>query len=166
MLRNIAYYILIISLSYNIACGQMTFEEKLESLYKKSVPLIGDTELKDISDNEVYILDTRSEEEFEVSHIQGAQFVDYKSFEIEDVKSIPKDATVIVYCSVGYRSERIGEKMLESGYENVNNLYGGIFNWKNNGHQVVNNLNLPTDSVHTYNKRWSKWLEKGVKVYD
>ncbi len=144
----------------------MTFEEKLESLYKKSVPLIGDTELKDISDNEVYILDTRSKEEFEVSHIEGAHFIDYQSFEMEDIKSIPKDATVIVYCSVGYRSERIGEKMLESGYENVKNLYGGIFNWKNNGHQVVNNLDLPTDSVHTYNKRWSQWLEKGIKVYD
>jgi 3-mercaptopyruvate sulfurtransferase SseA len=70
-----------------------------------------------------------------------------------------------VYCSVGYRSERVGEKLQKLGYQNVYNIYGGIFEWKNEGMQVVNRQNQPTDSVHTYNKNWSKWLLKGVKVY-
>jgi hypothetical protein len=70
-----------------------------------------------------------------------------------------------VYCSVGYRSERIGEKLLKLGYTDVVNLYGGIFEWKNQGLDVYNSSNYPTDSVHTYNKSWGKWLVKGIKVY-
>ena len=79
---------------------------------------------------------------------------------------IPKNKEIIVYCSVGYRSERIGEKLLDMGYTKVYNLHGGIFDWKNQSQIVVNDLNLPTDSVHTYSKAWSIWLHKGIKVYE
>ncbi|MCA6407991.1 MAG: rhodanese-like domain-containing protein, partial [Cytophagales bacterium] len=89
----------------------------------------------------------------------------YGSYSIEDLKKLPKNEKIIVYCSVGYRSERVGEKLQKLGYQNVYNIYGGIFEWKNEGMPVVNRQNQPTDSVHTYNKNWSKWLLKGVKVY-
>ncbi len=156
------------------ACGQMTYEEKLQQLYKNTVPLIeGEVLLKtmptgdaDHSASTLYILDTRAPKEYAISHIPGALLVDYDNFKTKDVKHIPKDAKVIVYCSVGYRSERIGEKLLKMGYQDVKNLYGGIFQWVNEGHQVVNPSLAPTDSVHTYNKNWSQWLKKGVKVYE
>ncbi len=149
------------------AFGQRTFDEKLESLYKKTVPLVQPEELLQFekSDNSLVILDTRSAEEFSISHLPEARFIDYDRFKISDVENIAKDTRIILYCSVGYRSERIGEKLLKAGFKEVYNLYGGIFQWKNDGHQVVNNLNKPTDSVHTYNEKWSKWLEKGIKVY-
>lgn len=146
------------------ACGQKSFDEKLHELYKGTVPLIQAEDLKK-SDGEVILLDTRTLEEFEVSHLKGAQLVDYESFNKKVVKDIPKEANIVVYCSVGYRSERIGEKLIEMGYSNVHNLYGGIFDWKNQSKEVVNKHEIPTDSVHTYNFRWSKWLKNGVKVY-
>ncbi|WP_370089913.1 rhodanese-like domain-containing protein [Ekhidna sp.] len=146
------------------SCGQKTFDEKMESLYKKTVPLIKADSLKPKL-SEVVILDTRAREEFEVSHISSARLVDYDGFEVEQVNDIPKDKEVIVYCSVGYRSERVGEKLQKAGYTNVKNLYGGIFGWKNEGNEVVGMNNLPTDSVHVYNRLWGKWLFKGTKVY-
>ena len=146
------------------SCGQGSYDEKLASLYKKTVPLIPAASLKQRQSN-VVILDTRAKEEFEVSHIEGARFLDYDGFKISDVGDISKDSEVIVYCSVGYRSERIGEKLQKAGYTNVKNLYGGIFSWKNEGYQVVGGQGFPTDSVHTYNKSWGKWLIKGIKVY-
>lgn len=146
------------------SCGQRTFDEKMESLYKKTVPLIRADDLK-TKLNETIILDTRSDEEYGVSHIIGARFVDYDDFEIEQVKGVSKDEEIIVYCSVGYRSERIGEKLQKAGYTNVKNLYGGIFGWKNEGNEVVGMNNEPTDSVHVYNRLWGKWLYKGTKVY-
>lgn len=146
------------------SCGQKTFDEKLESLYRNTVPLIKADSLKPRM-TDVVILDTRAKEEFEVSHLNGARFVDYDAFEIDKVRDIPKDKEVIVYCSVGYRSERVGEKLQKAGYTNVRNLYGGIFGWKNEGYEVVGPKNTPTDSVHTYNKSWGKWLTKGIKVY-
>lgn len=137
----------------------------MESLYKKTVPLIKADSLKN-KQTEVVILDTRQPEEYNTSHLPGARLVDYDNFKIENVEGIDKDAEVIVYCSVGYRSERIGEKLQKAGFTNVKNLYGGIFGWKNEGLIVVDKNEQPTDSVHTYNKTWSQWLYKGIKVYN
>jgi rhodanese-related sulfurtransferase len=111
------------------------------------------------------LLDCRAAEEFAVSHLPNAQFADYGLFEADKLKGHSKSDTIIVYCSIGYRSERIGEKLQGAGYENVFNLFGGIFDWKNKGGMVLNSANSPTDSVHTYNKQWSRFLEKGIKVY-
>jgi rhodanese-related sulfurtransferase len=152
-----------------VACGQQTYDQKLQSLYKNTVSLIQPQEVnKKLNKEDVVILDTRSAKEYSVSHLPNAKFVGYDHFDIAQVKDIPKDKEIIVYCSVGYRSEKIGEKLKEAGFENVSNIYGGIFQWKNENLDVVNQEGEVTDSVHTYNKRWSKWLEegKGIKVYE
>lgn len=137
-------------------------------MYRGTVPLIKSDVLKESlkKSSTPILLDVRSQKEYEVSKIPGARFIDYDTFKNKDVKSLPKDAEIVVYCAVGYRSERIGERLLKMGYENVKNLYGGIFDWKNQGYEIINSHSLPTDSVHTYNKNWSQWLYKGVKVYE
>ncbi|WMN12946.1 rhodanese-like domain-containing protein [Marivirga salinae] len=152
-----------------VACGQQTYDQKLQSLYSNTVPLVKPQEVKEkLNSKEVVILDTRSAKEYSISHLPDAQFVGYDHFDIEQVKDIPKDKEVVVYCSVGYRSEKIGEKLKNAGFQNVSNMYGGIFQWKNEDFEVVNQKGQITDSVHVYNKRWGKWLEegKGIKVYE
>ncbi len=140
--------------------------QKLESLYQHTVPLIKPAVLDSLQQQRsVVLLDTRSPEEYAVSHLPNARFVNYDSFEASDVSEVDKDAEVVVYCAVGYRSERVGEALQKAGYQHVQNLYGGIFAWKNAGKVVVNRQGQPTDSVHTYNRTWSKWLEEGVKVW-
>jgi rhodanese-related sulfurtransferase len=146
------------------ACGQMTFEEKLDQLYNLSVPQVKAEKLATNAD--VLILDIRSEKEYMVSHLKGARHINYDTFSTSDVDDIDKSKEIVVYCSVGYRSEKIGEKLLEMGFSNVLNLYGGIFDWKNKGYEVFDQNGQPTDSVHTYNEKWSKWLIKGIKVYE
>ncbi len=156
----------LIGFVYSTSFGQSDFDRKLQSLYKNTVPLIRSESLvTKISKQNVVILDTRSAEEFQVSHISGALFLDYDSFKPDNIKNIDKNSKIIVYCSVGYRSERIGERLLKLGFSDVSNLYGGIFDWINDGNPVVNRSGISTDSVHTYNKEWSKWVEKGVKIY-
>ncbi len=161
--RNSLFGLLILMVLH--ACGQEDFDSHVQKLYEGTVPLVRSSELLAKPSDNIVILDTRTVEEYEVSHIAGSRLIDYDSFKKADVKDIPKDAEVIVYCSVGYRSERIGEKLQKLGYANVKNLYGGIFDWKNKGHEVINRVGQPTDSVHTYNFAWSKWLFNGVKVY-
>ena len=148
------------------ACGQQSFDQKLEAMYQHTVPLIRPAALDSLQQQRpVVLLDVRSPEEYAVSHLPEARFVNYETFKLEEVQDIPKEAEVVVYCAVGYRSERVGEKLQQAGYQNVQNLYGGIFEWKNEGKEVVNRKGQPTDSVHTYNRRWSKWLERGEKVW-
>ena len=152
--------------AYTSACGQRTYDQQLESMYQHTVPLIWPSALDSLVQvRSVVLLDTRTPEEYAVSHLRHARFVDYEAFAPQDVQDIPKDATLVVYCAVGYRSERVGEQLQAAGYQHVQNLYGGIFEWKNQGHEVINPQGNPTDSVHTYNRRWSKWLQRGVKVW-
>jgi len=149
------------------ACSQQTYEQKLKSLYKGTVTLIQPESLDSLMAGEdIVLLDTRSPEEFKVSHLKNAQFVDYDNFELSEITVANKEKTVIVYCSVGYRSERVGEQLKAAGYKNVYNLYGGIFQWKNEQRPVYNPEGEQTDSVHVYNKRWGQWLEdgKGIKI--
>jgi rhodanese-related sulfurtransferase len=148
-------------------CQTKNYKEKLESLYNHTVPLIKSSELNAKLDDKgsVILLDIRSKKEYVVSHIDGAKLIIYDDFSQDDVRDLPKEAEVVVYCSVGYRSEKVGEQMLKWGFVDVKNLYGGIFQWKNEGFMVVDQDKQVTDSVHTYNRRWSKWLERGIKVY-
>lgn len=148
------------------ACGQQTFDQKLEAMYRHTVPLIKPAALDSLQQQRsVVLLDTRTPEEYAVSHLPHARFVNYDTFEVTDVSDVDKDAEVVIYCAVGYRSERVGEALQKAGYRHVQNLYGGIFAWKNAGNTVMNQREEPTDSVHTYNRNWSKWLERGVKVW-
>lgn len=144
--------------------AQKNLDRTLKQLNSESVPYIYVNEVK--STEQVIVLDTRKREEYKVSHIKDAVWVGYKSFETDSViKKLPnKNAPIMVYCSIGVRSEDIGEKLLKAGYTNVKNLYGGIFEWKNQGNTVYKD-SVATDSVHTFNKQWGKLLKNGTKVY-
>ena len=143
------------------------YKQMLARMYRKTVPLITVAEAAKWSKlkNDLVFLDTREQNEFAVSHIKGAKWVGYKDFKLSRLQNISHHTPIILYCSVGYRSEKVGEQLLKAGYTNVHNLYGSLFEWVNQGYPVYNNLNQPTTEVHTYSKRWGKWLQKGKKVY-
>jgi rhodanese-related sulfurtransferase len=158
--------IFLLLLSKTLVLSQNTIPQVLEKLTTKSVPFITVNELQ--SHDTLIVLDAREIKEFEVSHIENAIHIGYDKFDSKNVTSIIKDKNtkIVVYCSIGVRSEKIGEKLLKLGYKNVFNLYGGIFEWKNQGGTVVNNQNSETDEIHTFNKEWSVYLQKGTKVYE
>ena len=139
------------------------YELMLSSLLSHSVPEIS---VEQLSKKEgVLLADSREPEEFAVSHIAGASHVGYTHFDLETFKNVSKQQEIVVYCSVGYRSEKIAEKLKQAGFKKVSNLYGGIFEWMNQGKIVVDPTNQPTEKIHAYSATWSIWLNKGVKVY-
>ena len=117
---------------------------------------------------EVILLDAREIEEYNVSHLEDAIHVGYDDFDLlETTKQLnDKQQTIVVYCSLGVRSEDIGEQLKKAGYTNIFNLFGGIFEWKNKGYSVYNSEEKLTEDVHAFSKAWSKWLLKGNKIYD
>jgi rhodanese-related sulfurtransferase len=152
------------------ACGQTTdraYALMLRGVYNKTVPTITPAKLEVILEQETHpvLLDTRSEKEYGVSRLAGARFVDYETFDPGQLAHIPKTTPIVVYCSVGYRSERVGEKLKAVGYTEVYNLYGGLFEWVNQGKPVYNSRGK-TEKVHAYSRAWGVWLRKGEKVYD
>ena len=107
----------------------------------------------------VIFLDAREIEEYNTSHIKNAMWVGYDDYQKNKVKSLDRNKTYIIYCSVGYRSGKIGKKMLKMGFKNVFNLYGGIFDWVNKGNPVYNSKGV-TSKTHPYDDSWGKWLKK------
>lgn len=145
--------------------AQKTIEKTLERFNSESVPYMTVEELK--MDSVSFVLDTRKKEEFEVSHLENAYWVGFDEFDLDKVKKqIPDPSTsIVVYCSIGVRSETIGEKLQAAGYLNIKNLYGGIFQWKKEGEPVVDSLGQPTERVHAFSKHWGKLLTNAEKVY-
>ena len=158
---------LFISLFAAQSIAQDTLDELLKKHNKNSVPYITVQELA-MPKTDAVILDAREPKEFEVSHIKDAMLVGYDFFDIKTVTTqhTNKDQKIVVYCSLGIRSETIAKKLKDEGYTNVLNLYGGIFEWKNNDFIVVDSEEKETNKVHTFNEAWSKWLEKGDKIYE
>jgi rhodanese-related sulfurtransferase len=149
----------------SIAFAQSPIDNILLKYNKKAVPYITTTELKALKNP--ILLDTREQKEFDVSHIKNAYCVGYDTFNLKIVREKYKNFndTIIVYCSVGVRSETIGTKLKKVGYKNVFNLYGGIFEWKNKDQKVVDKNQVSTENVHAFSKEWSKYLIKGKKIY-
>ena len=141
------------------------YKNMLDSLYKHTVPLISVEDFKKLDQHNLYVLDTRETKEYNVSHLKQARHVGYFWFDMRRVFDIPKNATVVLYCSVGWRSEVIGEKLISYGFKNVFNLYGSIFEWVNEGNPVYKSNGIQTSEIHTFNKDWSRWVERGTKVY-
>lgn len=147
-------------------CQDEAFNKRVHTLLNYSVPVIGVQELNE-NKEEYLILDAREKKEFNLSHIPDAKNIGYEKLDLNVLKNVSKDQKVVLYCSVGYRSEKIGEKLQRMGFRNVHNLYGSIFEWANQELPLVNDKDRETKKVHTYNKQWSRWLiNKGYeKVY-
>lgn len=140
------------------AVGNPDFDRKISNMIQFSVPVIGVQELRAIQE-EVLIFDAREREEFEISHIEGARYLGYKQFEESALMDLPKDQKIVLYCSIGYRSEKVAEKLKALGFEQVYNLYGSIFEWVNAGFPIVGPDGQQSKQLHTYNAKWSKWVD-------
>ena len=162
------YIVLVICLGISaFSFSQKKLDKMLKQQNKESIPYISVSDLKN-NTKDFILLDSREEKEYLTSHLENAICVGYDSFNLKTIapKLQNKDSHIVVYCSLGIRSEDVAEKLKKAGYTNVYNLYGGIFEWKNNDLEVLNSNEQPTDSIHTFSKGWSKWLKKGIKVYE
>ncbi len=150
--------------------SQTTIESVLNKYNDKSVPYIFAESLKKRA-REALILDSREKKEFEVSHLRNAQYIGFKEFDslvlekLSSDLSADKNRLIVIYCSIGVRSEIIGKKLIKHGFTNVYNLYGGLFEWVNKGGRVFHN-GIQTQKVHAYSKKWSRYLAKGIKIYE
>ncbi|ARV06500.1 rhodanese [Polaribacter sp. SA4-10] len=158
--------LLLFMLISSVSFGQKKLDKLLNQFNKNNVPYIS---VDTLATTKAILLDARETKEYNVSHLKDALYVGYDAFNLkETLTKLPQDknAKIVVYCSLGIRSEIVADKLIKEGYTNVYNLYGGIFEWKNNNFQVVDSLGNETEKVHTFNKYWSKWLKKGKKVYE
>lgn len=164
------YCIVFFLLAFIVVNGQT--QKSLDVLLQKhntgSIPYISVEELKMLKIKEpVVVLDAREPKEFNVSHISSAKNIGFNNFSLQDeqLQKLKRDIQIVVYCSVGIRSEKISQKLKQDGFLNVKNLYGGIFEWKNKGFKVVDIKGIETENIHAYSKQWSDYLKAGNPIF-
>lgn len=143
------------------------YQQLLRTVYRNTVPTVSAAELARELQQPAppQLLDVRTSAEFGVSHLAGARFVDASTVPTAQFADLDRQRPVVVYCSVGARSERLGERLHALGFRQVRNLYGGLFEWVNEGYPVVNTAGSTLD-VHPYSAFWGTWLRRGRKVYE
>ena len=143
------------------------FDVMLSTMIKESVPLMDVDKLAENQEKYV-LLDAREFDEYKVSHLEGAYYIGHDKWDKSVLDDIDKDAEIVIYCSIGVRSEKIGEELMKLGYKNVYNLYGSIFEWANKGYPIVDNAGYPTMKIHGYSWLWGKWMtnDQYEKVYE
>ena len=114
--------------------------------------------LKDSKREQPVLLDTRTEKEFAVSHLPGAIRVEPSAKADAILLWLPAGKPVVTYCSVGYRSSVVAERLKKAGVASVQNLEGSIFEWANEGRPLEAN-GKPADKVHPYNRKYGKMLD-------
>jgi rhodanese-related sulfurtransferase len=103
------------------------------------------------------LIDVRTHEEYEVSHLPGAIWAETPSQIASAVRAASDQKPVVLYCSVGVRSSRAAAKLMESRRGNVFNLQGSIFQWANEGRPLMAN-DRAVHVVHPYSERWGVLL--------
>ena len=75
------------------------------------------------------ILDTRTQAEYDESHIPGAILIPYDEIlEKAEARLTDKNQLILVYCRSGRRSKLAAEDLVKLGYTNVKE-FGGIIDW-------------------------------------
>jgi UPF0176 protein len=85
------------------------------------------------SDEDYILIDVRNDYESKVGHFEGAIQPPIENFyefpEWLDEFEADKDKKVLMYCTGGIRCEKFSVLMKEKGWENVNQLHGGILRY-------------------------------------
>jgi rhodanese-related sulfurtransferase len=104
------------------------------------------------------VLDTRTQDEYAVSHLRGAIRIDPYRPILRPIRQFPKDTPIVVYSSTGYRSARVARFLSGQNYSNVENLDGSLFQWANEGRPIFRD-DHPVTEVHPYDGRWGLLLD-------
>ncbi len=131
--------------------------ERIEQMYAEyeqefpGVPSITPEQLRQelASESQLILVDVRQPAEQQVSMIPGA--ITQQEFETRFADGA--DATVVTYCTIGYRSGKFAAELRAKGVNAVN-LRGSLLGWCHSAGELVNE-NGPTHRAHVYSRRWN-----------
>jgi sodium/bile acid cotransporter 7 len=128
---------------------------KIEAMaedYRKEFPSVRHISAREalilVKSSQVIFIDHRTESEQALSMLPQAVLS-------KDLLKNPKayaDRTLIVYCTIGYRSGNLARKLRKKGVSALN-LRGGILAWIHAGGKVYQD-GRPVKRVHVYGKKW------------
>lgn len=110
-----------------------------------------------IEKGDIFVLDVRTPDEFNSSHIKGATLIPVSnafgsnlspdSLLKARIDEVPKKK-ILIYCRTGRRSDTAGKMLVNAGYSQVYNMVGGITAWIDAGYPVVSSEDMEPESSH------------------
>jgi rhodanese-related sulfurtransferase len=179
-------FLLLACLGLGLACRQAIAWPTIKSKVRRTFPEVRQLTTGELADRLAkeeavpLLIDARGAEEYAVSHLPGAHWVDPDAQGSELLAALPeglaKDAPIVAYCSVGYRSSALARRLMAAGYSNVHNLEGSIFQWANEGRVVVHRdvvgdpgaevgQERAVRQVHPYDPTWGRLLHPELHAY-
>jgi sodium/bile acid cotransporter 7 len=121
--------------------------------YREGFPGIGEISAEELIEllgtEELVLVDVREPVERAVSIIPGS----ISREEFESSKDGYRDKTIVVHCTIGYRSGVYAKELASEGIE-ARNLAGSILSWTHAGGDVVTLGGVKTKRVHVYGATW------------
>jgi len=115
----------------------------------------------------VLVLDSRTRDEYSVSHLPGALlYIDTPELKERIRRASASRLPIFIYCSVGYRSSELVERLQEDGLNSIYSLKGGIFEWANRGLPLETTDSKPAYKVHPFDSAWGKYIRPGLRAKD
>lgn len=85
--------------------------------------------IRDVSSDELTILDVRQPNEYEKGHIPGAKLIPMPNL-TQRLHEIDPQKHTVVYCAIGGRSRMASQMLAGRGFNKVYNISGGFKSWK------------------------------------
>ena len=101
------------------------------------INIISESDFVEIQDSDYTLIDVRTQDEFDLGHIDGAINLDFYSETFQnDILSLPKNETIVLYCRTNNRSSKTANILKENGFKEISVLEGGITEWVKNGNDI------------------------------
>ena len=120
-----------------IAILSLIFIFSCELLSSPEINIISESDFIELQDSEYTLIDVRTQDEFDLGHINSAINLDFYSDTFKnDILSLPKNETIVLYCRTNNRSSKTATILQENGYRNILVIKGGISEWVKNGNDI------------------------------
>ena len=133
--------IILIAFTSTNAWADVKSKQEISNEAKSKAPHISSQQLAGYQskNEEFFLLDIRTEAEYEAGHIQGAQWFPRGKLEyyIQEVIRDP-NSRIVLYCRTGGRSALATLTLKDMGYTNVVDLEGGFKQWVAGGNTFYN----------------------------
>ncbi len=114
-------------IDYDGFCGLPSADERLAHVPGISASTLAERRARR---DDLLLLDVRDRDEFERAHIEGATLIPLAELPERIAEIEPyRDRPVVVHCHHGPRSEKAGRALIDAGFEQVEQLDGGIEAW-------------------------------------
>ncbi|HWI21976.1 MAG TPA: molybdopterin-synthase adenylyltransferase MoeB [Baekduia sp.] len=123
---------------------------------KHEIDEIDPSDVHDLLNNGVVIVDVREGDEWDQGHIPGAKHVTRGHLESRIEGAAPdRDQRVILYCASGNRSALAAKTLKDDlGYEHVESMTGGYTLWKDRGYEVDVPKRLTAEQRERYSRHF------------